>query len=84
MPTDVQKRYRSNQQRNGKRRKGTAEESIISKLKRLELLLYWYRHTVETSPEVLELLETVPMDIEYYEGRAANRAAGRASDDYGD
>ena len=81
------KRYRKNLDRNIRRfnnKKTKKPESIVSKLKRLEVLLYWYRHTVDTSKEVLELLGRMPDDIKYYEGRAANRAAGRESDDYGD
>lgn len=50
------------------RKAGVQPQSIPTKLKRLEGMLYWYRNTVETSPEVTALLAQVAADIETYEG----------------
>lgn len=73
--SEVHERYRKASDRAFKRfeKTGRPAQSIITKLRRLENLLYWYRLTVDTSPPVIDLLNNIPLDIQHYQEKARLR-----------
>jgi len=77
-------RVKKNSDRAFKRftRTGVPRNRISTTLKRLESLLYWYRCTIETSPEVLVMLKQVDEDIKYYSDQERNHTLEKEDDEW--